>query len=132
MGLDSDNQVTERIIGAAIQVHRELGPGFVEHIYEEALCLELASMGVPYQRQYPLQVVYKGQVMGDMRLDLLIQEQVVVELKAVDRLADIHTAQVLSYLKAARLTVGLLINFNVPILTRGVKRIVHTPSTSSP
>jgi GxxExxY protein len=89
-------------------------------------------MGVPYQRQYPLQVVYKGQVMGDMRLDLLIQEQVVVELKAVDRLADIHTAQVLSYLKAARLTVGLLINFNVPILTRGVKRIVHTPSTSSP
>ncbi|WP_394837464.1 GxxExxY protein [Pendulispora rubella] len=114
-------------IGAALEVHRLLGPGFLESVYEEALCFELSLRGVPFARQVPVGVAYKGKTVGEARLDLLVGECLIVELKAVEAIAPIHVAQVISYLKACRLAVGLLISFNVPVLRRGIKRVIHTP-----
>ncbi|MEE9465415.1 MAG: GxxExxY protein [Candidatus Neomarinimicrobiota bacterium] len=94
------NQLTEAIIGAAIEVHKTLGPGFLEAVYEEALCIELDLRGVPYKRQAESSVVYKGQPIGKGRIDLLIDGEVVVELKTAERLTPLHNAQVISYLKA--------------------------------
>ncbi len=119
------DKVTEAVIGAAIEVHRTLGPGFLESIYEEALCVELSLRGVKFARQAPVGVDYKGRRIGESRLDLLVEGSVVVELKTVDALAQIHTAQVISYLKATGCRIGLIINFNVKRLTDGIKRIVH-------
>ena len=118
------DKVTEAVIGAAIEVHRTLGPGFLESIYEEALCVELSLRGVKFARQAPVGVDYKGRRIGESRLDLLVEGSVVVELKTVDALAQIHTAQVISYLKATGCRIGLIINFNVKRLTDGIKRIV--------
>ena len=115
------------VIGAAIEVHRELGPGFLESLYEEALCVELALRGIRFQRQLPVDAVYKGQNIGQARLDLLVDSLLVVELKYVDALAPIHTAQVLSYLKLTRKPLALLINFNARILKDGMKRVALTP-----
>ena len=120
------NRLTDSVIGAPIEVHRVLGPGFLESFYEEALCVELHDRGVPFLRQSAVRVFYKGALLGETRLDLLVDRQLVVELKASERLAPIHVAQVLSYLKATRLTLGLLINFNVPRLREGIRRIVRT------
>lgn len=114
-------------IGAAIEVHRILGPGYLESVYEEALAVELSLRNVPFERQKPVGVDYKGHAVGEGRLDLLIDQRLVVELKAVDAFAPIHSAQVISYLKALHLPLGLLINFNVPLLKSGIKRIVLTP-----
>ena len=122
-GKDSD-LLAHKIIGAAIEVHRHLGPGFLESVYEEALCLELSTQKVHYRRQYPISVDYKGQSVGEGRLDLLVQDQLVVELKAVETLAPIHTAQLISYLKSTGFPLGLLINFNVTKLKDGIKRVV--------
>ena len=113
-----------RVIGAAIGVHRLLGPGFLESVYEEALCIELALRGLPFTRQVPIGVTYKGNRVGEARLDLVVADCLVVELKAVDCIAPIHVAQVLSYLKATRLRLGLLITFNVPVLRRGITRVI--------
>jgi GxxExxY protein len=118
-----DDHLTEKIIGAAIEVHRILGPGLLESIYEEALCVELALREIPYQRQVDVDVHYKGQIIKGQRVDLLVGSQVVVELKAVSNLPDVATAQVLSYLKATGLKRGLLINFSSPRLVDGIKRI---------
>ena len=118
------DQLARAVIGAAIEVHRVLGPGFLESIYEEALCIELESRGIPFARQVPVAVDYKGRKIGESRLDLLVGESLIVELKAVEALAPIHSAQVISYLKATRRHLGLLINFNVPVLREGLKRIV--------
>jgi len=126
VGVTSLNALSEQVIGAAITVHRELGPGFTESVYENALCVQLHEAGVQHERQAQRHITYRNQHVGEVRLDLVVCGILVVELKAVDRLADLHTAQVLSYLKAARLPLGLLINFNVPLLTRGVKRIINT------
>jgi len=115
--------LTERIIGAAIEVHRVLGPGLLESIYEEALCIELKLRGIPFQRQVEVDVVYKGQVIKGQRLDLLIDAEVVVELKSVARLPDVVTAQVLSYLKATGLKRALLINFGCTRLVDGITRL---------
>lgn len=112
------------VIGAAIEVHRVLGPGFLECIYEEAMSVELQLRSIPFTRQLPINVDYKGSYVGEGRLDLLVGGMLVVELKAVDALAPIHAAQVLSYLKATRHHLGLLINFNVPVLSNGIKRII--------
>jgi GxxExxY protein len=117
------DELTERIIGAAIEVHRILGPGLLESIYEEALAIELGLWGIPFQRQVEIDVQYKGHTIKGQRLDLLIGGQVVVELKSVTSLPDVAMAQVLSYLKAAGLKRGLLINFGNPRLIDGVKRI---------
>jgi len=122
---EETNRVTEAVIGAAIEVHKALGPGFLESIYEEALCVELTLRGVRYTRQAPVAVDYKGHRIGESRLDLLVEDTVVVELKAVDALAPVHTAQVISYLKATGCRIGLLINFNVKRLTDGIRRIIH-------
>jgi GxxExxY protein len=120
------NQLTERVIGACIEIHKTLGPGLLESAYEECLCHELRLAGLRFERQKPLPVAYKGvQLDCGYRLDVVVENKVVVELKSVDVLAPIHEAQLLTYLKLSGLTVGLLINFNVPVLRRGVKRIVN-------
>jgi GxxExxY protein len=118
------DRLTQEVIGAAIEVHRLLGPGYLEAIYETALMVELNLRGIRFERQKRMPVNYKGYAIGKGRLDLLVDSRLVVELKAVDAVAPIHTAQVLSYLKASRISVALLINFNVPILKNGIKRIV--------
>ena len=120
------NQLTEAIIGAAIEVHKTLGPGFLEAVYEEALCIELDSREISYKRQAESSVVYKGQSVGKGRIDLLIDGEIVVELKTVERLTPLHNAQVISYLKALGHQVGLIINFNVPVLKAGIKRVVFS------
>ena len=116
--------LTEKNIGAAIEVHRHLGPGLLESIYEEALSIEFDLRNIPCQRQVDVDVTYKGHTIKGQRIDLLVDGQVVVELKAVARLPDVAQAQVLSYLKATRLKRALLINFGVPRLVDGVKRFV--------
>jgi len=121
--LEELNELTSAVIGAAIEVHRLLGPGYAESVYEEALCIELECRGIPFARQHKLQVCYKGKIVGEGRLDLLVADTLIVELKSVDVLAPIHISQVLSYLRATGHPLGLLINFNVPRLTDGIKRL---------
>jgi GxxExxY protein len=112
------------LLDAAIEVHRHLGPGFLERIYEEALCHELALRGIPFDRQKPIQVLYKGVSVGEQRIDLLVGEMVIAEIKAVETILPIHDAQLLSYLKATSLRLGLIINFKGRFLKDGIKRIV--------
>jgi GxxExxY protein len=128
---DALNRLSQSVIGAAIEVHRALGPGFLESFYEEALCRELADRGVSFLRQVAVHVLYKGASIGDARLDLLVEQRLLVELKATERCAPIHMAQILSYMKATGLTLGLLINFNVIALRQGIRRVVRTPGLSS-
>src|SRR6266849_2822016 len=110
---------TSPIIAAAIEVHRHLGPGLLESAYEECLCHELLLMGLDFRRQVPLPVIYKGLPLDcGYQIDLIVQDEVVVELKAIERILPIHQAQLLTYLKLAEKRVGLLINFNVPVLTQ--------------
>jgi len=118
------NDLSGRILGAAIEVHRHLGPGLVETVYEVALEHELRLQGLAVDRQMPIAVRYKDIQIGGQRLDMLVEGKVVVELKSVESLAPIHEAQLLSYLKAAGLRLGLLINFNAPRLVDGVRRFV--------
>ena len=117
------DSLTEKIIGAAIEVHRVLGPGVLESIYEEALCIELLPRGLQFQRQVPVDVWYKDQVIKGQRLDLLVNDEVVVELKSVSATPEYVTAQVLSYLKATGLKRALVINFGRKTLVEGVHRI---------
>jgi GxxExxY protein len=120
------NEVTERVIGACIEIHKQLGPGLLESAYEECLCHELALAGLRFERQKPLPVSYKSVRLDcGYRLDLVVEGKVIVELKTVDELVPIHDAQLLTYLKLSGLTVGLLVNFNVPVLKQGLKRIVN-------
>jgi GxxExxY protein len=107
-------------------VHRFLGPGFLESIYEEALCIELTLQKIPFARQLAVPLHNKGLLFCENRLDLLVSEELVIELKAVDVLAPIHSTQLLSYLKATGLHLGLLMNFNVAILKNGIKRIIKS------
>ncbi len=118
------DRLAQEVIGAAIEVHRVLGPGFLETMYEQALSVELGLREILFQCQVPVAVDYKGHSVGESRLDLLVGGKLVVELKAADQLAPIHTAQVMSYLKATGHRLGLLINFNVVRLKDGVKRVV--------
>jgi len=120
------NAITYQIIGAAMDVHRTLGPGLLESAYESCLAFELTERGLAVERQKPLPVVYKDITLDcGYRLDLLVEDAVVVELKAVDRLAAIHEAQTLSYLRLSGGKVGLLINFNVRVLKSGIRRLVN-------
>ncbi|MEM6329548.1 MAG: GxxExxY protein [Planctomycetota bacterium] len=121
------DRLAHDVIGAAIEVHRVLGAGFLEKVYEEALAIEFALRGIPHGRQAPVALRYKGRPVGEARLDLLVDEVLIVELKAVDSLHPIHTAQVLNYLKATGLQLGILVNFNVEVLKDGgIKRVVLT------
>lgn len=125
MVVQSVNQLTESIIGAAIEVHKHLGPGLLESAYEECLCHELNLRKIPFQRQAPLPVVYKGIKLDcSYRIDLLVKNEVVVELKAVESVLPIHEAQALTYMRLGAWKVGLIINFNVPIVVKGIKRLV--------
>ena len=117
------NEITNAIIGACIAVHRELGPAYGEDIYEEALAMEMDARSINYSRQHGIEVVYRNRVIGKGRLDFLVKGQVVVELKAVDQFAPVHTAQVLSYLKTTGCKLGLLINFRTKLLNEGIRRI---------
>lgn len=118
------DRLAHAVIGAAIEVHRTLGPGFLESVYEEALGVELHLRGIPFVGQLPIAVEYKGHGVGTGKVDILVAGALIVELKAVEALAPIHTAQLISYLKATGHHLGLLINFNVPVLRQGLKRIV--------
>lgn len=120
------NDLTRRVIGAAIEVHRALGPGYQESIYEEALAFELSRMGIDFERQSVFSVTYKEHVVGEGRIDFLVDSKLVVELKAIEKLQPVHKAQVISYLKATSSQVGLLINFNESLLRSGIQRIVYT------
>ncbi len=120
------NEISHAVIGAAIEVHKQLGPGFLESVYEQALRIEFIERGIPFTQQQTFAVDYKGNNVGEGRLDFLVANEVIVELKAVEALAPIHTAQVISYLKSLKKELGLLINFNVPILREGLRRIILT------
>jgi GxxExxY protein len=120
----SMDKLTERIIGCAIEVHRQLGPGLLESIYESALCVELEWEKIRFRRQVALPIEYRGRPLGEYRLDLIVEELVVVELKSVERFEPVFEAQLLTYLRLAKLRVGLLINFNSRLLRDGVKRFV--------
>jgi len=120
------NQLSRSIIGAAINVHSELGPGLLESAYEECLAYELLQKDIPFERQKPISVVYKGNPIDcGFRLDLLVDNSVVVELKAIDQILPIHQAQLLTYLKLSRCKLGLLLNFNVEKMVDGIKRMVN-------
>jgi len=120
------NLITQKIIGAAIEIHRNLGPGLFESVYEECLCYELELKNISFERQRYIPVFYKEKTLDTgFRADLVVEDRIVVELKSVETLSPIHEVQVLNYLKLANLQVGLLINFNVPILKRGIKRVVN-------
>lgn len=122
---DEQDPRTAPIIGAAIEVHRHLGPGLLESAYEECLCHELHLRGLSFRRQVDLSVAYKGvQLACGYKIDVIVQEEVVLELKTVERLLPVHDAQLLTYLKLSGKSVGLLINFNTPLLSRGIKRMV--------
>jgi len=114
------------VVDAAMEVHRTLGPGFLESVYEEALSIELTLRRVPFRRQVAVTLTYKDSAIGDGILDLLVGERLVVEIKTVESLAPVHVAQVLSYLRAARCELGLLINFNVRRLVQGLRRVIHS------
>jgi GxxExxY protein len=116
--------VAKAVIGAAIEVHRHLGPGFLEGVYEEALSVELGIRRIRFERQKPISVHYKGHSVGDNRVDLWVDDKLIVELKALDRILPIHQAQLISYLKAGEIPLGLLINFNEKLLRNGIQRIV--------
>jgi GxxExxY protein len=118
------DRLAHEVIGAAIEVHRILGPGFLESVYEEAMCVELNLRGIPFVRQSVKDITYKGAVVGQHRQDLIVGDALVVELKTVDQLAPIFIATTISYLKATGHQLALLINFNVPVLKDGIKRIV--------
>jgi len=113
-----------RTIGCCIAVHRALGPGLLENIYSRGICLELEATKIRFEAEKQIPVWYRGQLLCYQRLDLVVAEQIVIEIKAVERLNPVHRAQLLSYLRVSNLRVGLLMNFNVPVLQDGLKRIV--------
>jgi GxxExxY protein len=118
-------EITERIISCAIKIHSVLGPGLLENLYEEAMEIEFKHRGIKYIRQKELEIRYQGQSIGKQRLDYLIEDKVILELKSVESINSIHFAQLLTYLKAENVKVGLLINFNVDRLKHGIKRIIN-------
>jgi GxxExxY protein len=118
-------EITNEIIGAAIDVHRELGPGLLESAYEACLCYELSERQIPFARQVAIPVTYKSvRIDCGYRADIIVAENVVVELKAVDSVSDLHKAQLLTYLRITSLNVGLILNFNTPVLKNGIVRLV--------
>lgn len=130
------NELTQQIIGCAIEVHRSLGPGLLERLYEQAFEHELSLAGLAVSRQMPITLRYKGVDLSGQVLDLVVEDRVVVELKAVEKVADVHLAQLVSYLHAGQYPIGLLINFHVPVLRSGVfrrlnSRLLPPPMSSS-
>ncbi|NNJ11943.1 GxxExxY protein [Chloroflexales bacterium ZM16-3] len=124
--MDDQSQLSHNIIGAAIEVHRALGPGLLESAYEVCLCHELGLRGLSFQRQVALPLTYKGvQLDCGYRIDVIVADTVLLELKAVEQILPIHEAQLLTYLRLTKIKLGLIINFNVPVLKSGIKRMVN-------
>jgi GxxExxY protein len=120
------DSITEKVIGSAIAVHRAIGPGLLESAYEECLCYELSQLGLGFERQVPLPIAYKEVKLDcGYRMDIVVEGDIVIEVKAVERLIPIHEAQLLSYLKLGNRKVGLLMNFHASVLKNGLKRIVN-------
>jgi GxxExxY protein len=121
-----ENEISEKVIGAAIEVHRILGPGLLESVYEEALCHEFTLRGIAYQRQKYVPIPYKSALLGTpLRLDLLVEEKVIIDVKARERLAESDKPQLLTYLRLSKLRLGLIINSHVPLLKEGICRMVN-------
>ena len=121
------DQLSNKVIGCAIEVHRELGPGLLESAYEQCLAAELSRSQIPFQLQVDLPVSYKGTRLDcGYRIDLLVDKQLIVELKSIEQLLKIHEAQILTYMRLAKVNIGLLMNFNVPVLKKGIKRFLLT------
>ncbi len=118
-----ETDLTERIIGCAIEVHRHLGPGLLESVYESAMCLELRSVGLPFARQVGVPLLYKGELIAEHRPDLVVDDRVVVEIKSVERFNPVFLAQMLTYLRVTGLHVGLILNFNRAVIKEGVRRV---------
>ena len=128
----TDSELTHRLIGAAITVHRELGPGLLEAVYEECLCFELSRIGIPFERQKPIPVVYRGNKLDcGYRADVVILSRVIVEIKAIASLAPIHDAVMLTYLRLSGCHIGLLINFHSAVLKDGIHRYVWNYNPTS-
>jgi|SRR3990172_1546031 len=120
-----ERELTEKIIAAAIEVHRNLGPGLLESTYEECLCRELQLRCIHFERQKPLPLVYKGlRISSSYRIDILVAEKVILELKCVEQIAPVHEAQLLTYLRLSKLRLGLILNFYVPVMKNGIKRLI--------
>jgi GxxExxY protein len=119
------NELSDRVIGHAIEVHRHLGPGLLESTYEECLCYELTQAGLAYERQLPLPVTYK-EIRLDVayRIDLVVDRRLIVEVKTVERLLPIHEAQLITYLRLSGIQIGLLLNFHTPVLKEGIRRLM--------
>jgi GxxExxY protein len=125
MLVGQDAELTETIIGCGIRVHREFGPGILESVNEEALCIELRHAGLTYRRQIGFPMYYRGELIGEFRPDLIVQDRVVVEVKSVEAIAPIHKVQLLTYLKVTGLRTGLGLNFNTAVLKDGIYRVVR-------
>lgn len=123
-GDDDTNALTDRVIACAIEVHRELGPGLLESVYERALCIELSAAGIEFKRQVGIPLYYKGELLSEHRPDLIIAERVIVEVKSVEALNPVHTAQLLTYLRVCRIRVGLILNFNSAFMRHGIRRLM--------
>ena len=122
--IDDLNELTKKIIGCAIEVHRQLGPGLLESIYEKALCIELSLIGLKFENQKSIIVQYKNKRIGEFKIDILVENSIVLELKSVERFDPVFEAQLLSYMKLGNYKLGLLINFNSHLLKDGIKRII--------
>lgn len=124
------NRLSSQIIKAAVNVHKELGPGLLESVYQSCMVIELSNMGTKVDPEVALPIFFRGKKVNDngFRLDLLVEDTVVVELKSVEKVQDLHKKQLLTYLKLAKKPLGLLINFNVPLLKEGITRIANTPN----
>jgi GxxExxY protein len=123
--VDAPEALTSRVIGLAMEVHRALGPGLLESAYEECLCFELTSHGIPFNRQVPLPIIYKSVRLDcGYRMDLVVQGMLIVELKTIERILPVHEAQLLTYLRLSGITTGLILNFHMPVLKDGIKRLV--------
>jgi GxxExxY protein len=130
--IEPGNALSRRVIGAAISVHRELGPGAVESVYEKALSSELAALGIDHECQIPLEVKYKEALLDcGYRMDVVVEQRLVLEFKSVEALHPIHDAQLLTYLRLSGHPLGLLMNFDVPVLKEGLKRLINSPKQSS-
>ncbi len=125
MKIDDDNELTDLVIGAAIEVHRELGAGFLESTYQKAMVIELRLRDLSFQTEAPVELFYKDESIGDGKIDILVEGRLVVELKAVSRLVDAHKSQVITYLKATGNRLGLLVNFHEDRVVDGIKRIAN-------
>ena len=124
MDIEELNKITEKIIGCAIEAHRNLGPGLLESIYEKALCYEFYVNNIIYQNQIIVPIIYKEATLGTHIIDILVENEIILEIKAVERMNPLYEAQLLSYLRICDKKLGLLINFNVPYLREGIKRMI--------